>query len=136
MSLATDTLAFFRTHWADRMVDTCTIVNRVKGAVNTTTGVYVPTDTTLYTGACLVRPQSASATQAGEELVEQRGYLVVIPWNTTAVVVDGLGIEEVIVKVDSTRDLLLDVKELVVRNVRTDSYNTARKLDCEDNQGG
>lgn len=130
MSIATGTLAFFRTQWANRLVDTCTIVKRTAGALNTTTGVYAPTEATHYTGPCLVRPEGPSSIEAGEELVEMRGYLVVIPYTETAVVVDD------IVKVDSTRDGVLDVKELVVRNVRADSYNTARKLDCEDNQGG
>lgn len=130
MSIATDTVPLFRTQWSNRMVDTCTIVRRSPGALNTTTGVYTPTEATQYTGACLVRPQSPTSVSAGQELVEKRDYLIMVPYTVTAVAVDD------IVKVDSTRDGVLDIKELVVRNVRTDSLNTVRKLDCEDNQGG
>lgn len=130
MSVATDTLALFRTQWADRLEDSCVIREITGTALNTTTGVITPTYTQRYSGSCLVRPQSPSSAQVGEQLTEQRGYLVVIPYSETAIGVD----MEVVVT--STTDAKLNGKVLIVRNVRTDTYNTARKLDCEDNQGG
>lgn len=129
MSIPTSLLPFFRTQWATRFTATC-VINRVGlGAINTTTGVYTPTNTPQYSGPCLVRPASPASVQIGEELVEQRNYLVVVPYDEEDVAVDD------IVTVTSTNDGVLDGKTLVVRNVRADEYNTARKLDCEDNQG-
>lgn len=130
MSIPTSGLGFFRTQWADRFTDSC-VVREVTGeSLNTTTGVMTPTYGTHYSGPCLVRPQSGTSVEAGELLVEQRGYLVVIPYDETDVGVD----MEVVVT--SLTDAQLNGKTLIVRNVRTDTYNTARKLDCEDNQGG
>ena len=123
-------ITFFRTQWAARLLDTCVINRPSLGALNTGTGVYTPTDTPQYSGTCLVRPQSPQSVQFGEELVEMRGYLVAVPHNEADVAVDD------VVTVTSTRDLQLNGKRLVVRNVRTDTYNTVRKFDCEDNQGG
>jgi hypothetical protein len=129
MSIPTSVLGFFRTEWASRFTDTC-VVNRVTGrTLNTSTGVYTPTLAAHYSGGCVVRPQSPSSAEAGQELVEQRGYLVVLPYDEADVRPDD------IVTVTSTTDTQLNGKQLVVRNVRTDTYNSARKLDCEDNQG-
>jgi hypothetical protein len=131
MSIVTDHVTgLFRTEWATRFVDTCDIVARSQGALNTTTGEYTPTEVVHYSGACLARPMSPGSTEVGEEQIEQRDYLVVIPWDKVAVEIDD------IVKMTSTFDGVLNGKELVVRNIRADTYNTARKLLCEDNQGG
>lgn len=130
MSTASDLVAFFRTEWSDRFVDTCVINRKSAGALNTTTGEYTPTDTPQYSGSCLVRPKDPYTAVIGEELVELRGYLVIIPYSEEDVAVDD------VVTVTSTFDGVLDGKNLIVRNVRADTYNTARKLDCEDNQGG
>lgn len=130
MSIASDTVAYFRTEWADRLVDSCVFAPRVLGGLDTTTGVHPTSGTPTYSGPCLVRPQSAASVVAGEELIEQRGYLVVLPWDAVGVGIDDIG------TVTSTFDGVLNTKQVVVRNVRADTYNTARKLDCEDNQGG
>lgn len=130
MSIPTDTLSYFRGEWATRLTDSCVIRGSSGETLNTTTGELTPTWDTHYSGPCLVRPKSAMSVEAGELLVEQRGYLVVIPYDETDVGVD----MEVVVT--SNTDEQLDGKVLIVRNVRTDTYNTARKLDCEDNQGG
>jgi hypothetical protein len=131
MSIVTDHVTgLFRTEWATRFVDTCDIVARSQGALNTTTGEYAPTEVSHYSGPCLARPMSPSSNEVGEEQIEQRDYLVVIPWDEVAVEIDD------IVKMTSTFDGVLNGKELVVRNIRADTYNTARKLLCEDNQGG
>ncbi len=129
MSVATDALAFFRTQWATRFTDTVLVREITGSSLNPSTGVITPTYTTRYSGPGLVRPQSPASVQVGEELVEQRGYLVVIPHGEIAIGVD----MEVVVT--SATDAKLNGKVLIVRNVRADTYNTARKLDAEDNQG-
>lgn len=129
MTLA-GSITFFRTQWVGRRLDTCVVNRRSLGALNTGTGVYAPSDTPQYSGTCLVRPQSPGSVEVGGEQVELRRYLVILPHDEADVAVDD------IVTVTSTRDLQLNGKQLVVRNVRTDTYNTTRKLDCEDNQGG
>lgn len=129
MSVATDHLTFFRSDWATRFVDTCTI-GRVTGrTLNTSTGVYTPTVVSQYSGPCLVRPQAPASAQAGQELIEQRNYRVFLPYTVTAVKVDD------VVTVTSIFDGVLNGKQLIVRNILADTYNTRRVLECEDNQG-
>ena len=129
MSTAADTLTFFRDQWASRLVDTCTVERRSLGALNPGTLTYTPTVAVQYTGPCLVRPQNGSAKDYGQESVATRDYVVMVPFGEDDVVVDD------IVVVNSTHDGLLDVKELIVTNVRVDTYDTVRRFDCLDNQG-
>ena len=131
MSVVTDHVTgLFRTEWATKFVDTCEIFARTQGALNTTTGTYTPSEETHYSGPCLYRPLSPGSADVGEEQIEQRDGLLVIPWNADLVQIDD------IVRMTSVYDGVLDGKEMVVRNIRVDTYNTARKLLLEDNQGG
>ena len=130
MSIATETVPLFQAHWADRFTDTCTIIRTTGQTLNTTTGAYsAGTPTTVYSGACLVRPQAASSAQFGGEQVELRGYNVFVPYTVEGVLPDD------VVTVTSTTDGELDGKTLIVHNVQSDTYNTRRLLECENNQG-
>ena len=129
MSIASNLAPFFRTQWLDRMVDSV-VVRRITGQTfNTSTGGYVNTYSTTYTGVALVRPRAAHDAQAGELQYELRSYDVYVPHTVTDVQPD----DEAIV---TSTDGFLDDRTLIVTNVEGDSYAHHRKIECEDNQGG
>jgi Family of unknown function (DUF6093) len=130
MSLATDTLAFFRGQWAERFTDSC-VVKRTNLPVtlNPTTGVYEPTFTTIYTGGCQVRPKTAMDADYGQQLVVVFDHVISIPWDE-----DGPTVNDM-VDVTSTQDGKLTGKQFIVRGIPTDSLITHRILLCQDNQG-
>lgn len=123
----------FRDLWADRFTDassTCVIKRQTGESLNTTTGVITPTYTNQYSGVCIWRPGLRTDADAGEQQVEIRFGTLIVPYDTDGIKPDDL------VDMTSTRDADLNGKQLVVRNVPADTYLTARKLFCEDNQGG
>lgn len=133
MSALTDRIGFFRTRWADELADSCIVKRQTGSSFDSGTGQTTPSYTTQYSGACLVRPvlrEEGRSADFGGQQTEYRRYSVFVPYDT-----DGLQPDD-LVDVTSTRDGDLDGKQLVVRNVRTDTYNVVRELNCEDNQGG
>ena len=126
MSVASDSLAFFRTQWTGRLVDTCTVKRITSTSFNDSTGVRTPTYTTQYTGACLVRPLAPGSAEFGQELAELRGYTVFVPYDETDPLPDDL------VDIVSTFDGFLNGKQFVVRNVAGDTYDTVRRLHCQE----
>jgi len=129
MSLASDTLPFFRTQWATRFTDTCVVKEETGRTLNTTTGIYTPTYTTRYSGACLVRPASESDAAYGQQLVVVFDHVVMIPWDETAPAVNHL------VDITSATDPKLTGKQMIVRGIPGDTYTTHRILLCQENQG-
>lgn len=129
MSVATDTLAFFRTEWAGRFVDTCVIKEQTGESFSDVTGVTTPTYTTRYTGACLARPASNADINFGQQLIVVFDHVVSIPWNQDTV---GLNM---LVDMTSTHDGKLNGKTFVIRGIPVDSYTTHRILLCAENQG-
>lgn len=126
MSIATDLLPFFRTQWATRLTDTCVVKRFATNVLNQTTGVYEPTYANNYSGPCLVRPLSAAEVQVGQELVATHGYTVFLPST------EDDQLPEDIVDVTSATDTFLTGKSFVVTNVEGDTYNTVRRLICEE----
>jgi hypothetical protein len=126
MSIPTSFLPFFRTENESRMTDACVVKRKTGETFNDTTGEYTPTYTTIYTGACWVRPLAASEATFGQEQVGLRGYPVYIPYTVTTVQKGDL------VDITSATDSFLTGKQFVVTNVSGDTYVTKRKLDCED----
>jgi Family of unknown function (DUF6093) len=126
MSLATDTLAFFRGQWADRFTDSCVVKRTATSVLNQTTGVYEPTFTTNYSGPCLVRPMAPADEEAGQELVATRGYSVFLPYTEDDQLPGDL------VDITSATDTFLTGKQFVVRNIPGDTYVTRRELICEE----
>jgi hypothetical protein len=127
VSIFTDTLGILQDRWAEELVDSCVLKELTGQSFNSTTGVYVDTYNTSYSGACLVRPARSSAVQAGQQQAEIRMYEVFVPYTVTDAEPDYL------VDVTSS-DGYLTGRQLVVRNVRGDSYTAIRQLDCEDVQ--
>jgi hypothetical protein len=128
MSIPAAHLDLFRDQWTDRLVDTCVIKEQTGTGFDPGTGQMVPTYTTHYDGACLVRPGQASDVVAGEEQAQIYAYMVFIPY-TEVDIVPGW-----VIDVTSTHDGDLDGEQLVIQNVEKDSYLTVRKLGCEENQ--
>lgn len=126
MTTPVGTLAYFRARHNSRMTDSC-VVKRETGppTLNQTTGVYEPTYTNNYSGPCLVRPLTAADTQAGQELIATRGYLVQLPYTEDDQLPDDL------VDITSATDTFLTGKQFVVRNIPGDTYVTRRDLFCE-----
>lgn len=130
MSVASSTIGFFRSQWAQRFVDSCVIKRQTGESFDADTGQTTSTYTNQYSGGCLWRPGIQLDDQFGEQQVELRFGTLYIPYDETDPEPDDL------VDMTSTRDGVLDSKQLVVRNVSHDTYNTRRILYCEDNQGG
>lgn len=126
MSIPTSLAAFFRAQWADRFEDNCVVKRPDSETFNTTTGAYVVTYSTTYSGPCLIRPKAGSDVQSGEQQAEIRMYSVFVPYSEDDQLPDDL------VDVSSTSDSFLDGLQLVVRNVSGDSYNHRRLLECEE----
>lgn len=129
---AVDSLAMFRSYWATRYTDSCTIKRHVAGpgVLNQTTGEYAPTYTTNYSGPCLIRPIAPGEAAAGEELLAVHGYTVHIPYTENDQLPGDL------VDVTSATDTYLTGRQFVVKNVDGDTYITDRKLICEDVSSG
>lgn len=127
MSIFSDATAILQARWAEELVDSCVIKEVTGQTLNTTTGVYAVTYSTTYSGPCLVRPARATGVQAGQQQTEVRMYSVYVPHTTTSLEPD------LLVDVSSS-DGYLNGRQLVVRNVRGDSYPAVRELECEDTQ--
>lgn len=132
MSRAQTAVPFFRTQWAGRLIDTCTITrNTARGAYNDSTLTYAAASTAQqYTGACLVRPQTQTEQDTGEVKVTSERVTVYVPHDTA-------GIEPDDVVTLDTVDLDADLAGAVFRviEIRADSYNTVKRLICERSLG-
>lgn len=135
MSIASGSVAFFRTQWTNRFIDTCTINRRAAGTLNTTTGIIAAgADAEQYSGACLVRPatrQNTRGVELGGEDVAITMYEVHVPYST-----DGIEPRDQVVLDTVTYDSDLQGQTLRVLAVTGDSYNTHRTLLCGLNTGG
>ncbi len=108
------------------MVDTCTIAHITGQSTNTTTGVVANTTSTVYSGACRIKPDPApSESQAGEREVVTRRFVVSIPMSETDVAVD-----DVVTVTASELDPALVGATLTVAGVIVGSHVTARRLVC------
>ena len=123
MSIPTDVAAFFRGQWATRLVDTCHIKRSNGSTMNATTGVVTDTYDDQYgteatPAACLIRPRTASDTDAGEQQTD-----------TDIAAGD-------IVDITSTNDGYLTGLSFEVREVHGDTYHHVRILGCVEATNG
>ncbi len=136
MSVFRTGVAFFQTQWNNVLDDTCTIrsVAQGTGTYNKTTNTYDGTASTIYSGACLVRPVGATDTDHGQEQVELVDYNVFVPSDTIGleprqqITVDTIG--------TPTLSPLLAGQVLTVHEVEADSFNARVRLGCVLNRGG
>lgn len=142
MSIASDHVGFFQTHWADRLVDTCTgrRVDVPRGAINPTTYQYdAETSSVVYDngagapGPCLLRPSGgqADADEFGQESQTRIDYMLILPFDATGILPD----DEFTIDT-SLIDVEMVGKILIVRAAKVDSYRTVTKLLCELALGG
>lgn len=113
------------------MVDTC-LVERKDGApvLNETTGELVQTWTTVYTGACRVKPRSPRESEWGEHEVTLHQYGAVLPWDATPAVQ-----REDRLTVTASDDAWLIGRRLEVIGISLSGAGTARRILVEDKEG-
>lgn len=133
MSLASDSVALFRSQWASRFVDEVSVVRFSSGGTyNPTTRKHDATaDSTIVAAGspnALIRPGGGEADE--EQLaVEQRTYTeydVLLPHDTPE-----LQVEDRISVVASVSEPELVGKTLTVTAIVRDSYNTRRRVVAE-----
>jgi len=125
----------FRTEWADRFDDVCTIYHPVagddRGTINASTLQYPnPESVVVAAVPCLARPSSEGEDQAllfGQEARTFTGIDVYVAWNITAAIV----LDDEVELTASVNEALLIGKRLKIRSITHDSYNTKRRLRCE-----
>jgi hypothetical protein len=123
VSVASTTVAYFRTEWAGRFVDSA-VVTRVTGtSFNNTTGQTELTTAEVYDGECLVRPANASEKDFGEDRRQQVDYDLYLPY-------DAAELEESD-RVTVTSTLDPDIPVLTVLRGFADSYLTRRHYECK-----
>jgi len=82
MSVAADTVPFFRAEWAKRFVDTCvaTRYDFTSPTFNETTDRTEYPTSIPYSGPCLLRPASASECEFGEDRRQEVDYDLYLPY--------------------------------------------------------
>ncbi len=85
MSIASDTVAGFRTRWASRFIDAGTLDRETdRGTFDDLTGQYdTPTSSEIFTGACLIRPKARSTSDFGEKDSKVELYDIHVPHTAT-----------------------------------------------------
>ena len=87
MSIASDTVAGFRTRWASRFVDAGTLDRETaQGTFNDSTGQYdSPTTIVVWdgTGGCLIRPKARTTIEFGEKDSKVEQYDIHVPFDAT-----------------------------------------------------
>jgi hypothetical protein len=134
MSVARDTVGFFRTEWAKRFTaaqsagDEATIKESTGSTFNETTKRTDHTYTNRYVGPYIWRDAGGRDLEYGEQESEIRKGLLHVPYS-----VNGIA-PGMLVDLTSSTDADLDGLQVVIRQVRKDTYNTVRVLECEENQ--
>jgi hypothetical protein len=82
MSLPAATVDYFRSEWALRFTDTCSVARVTGSTFNETTGQTEPTTTEVYDGGCLVRPAQASEADFGEDRRQEVDYDLYLPYDS------------------------------------------------------
>ena len=125
MSVASSTVAFFRTEWATRFVDSCVVTRYdfTMPTFNETSGETEYPTSNPYTGECLVRPAAASETEFGEDRRQEVDYDLHLPFDAAELK------ERDEVVVTSTLDP--DIPTLTVLRGFTDSYLTHRRYETK-----
>ncbi len=133
MSIASDTVATFRTEWADRFVDACTITDTLndtdRGDINPVTYQYdEQTSSPVYTGACLIRPAMlADRPQVyGQEARTFTAADLYLPHDSAVVDLD----QEALITASVTDPQLVGLV-FIIRSIIRDSYLTRRHLTVE-----
>lgn len=130
MSIASDTVALFRSEWDSRFIDTISVdAPDSGGTLNTTTLKYdgATPGANRYSGGALVRIPTGGVRE--EETQESRTKVAVdvyVPYSVINVEPD-----DVVTVSASLYEPELVGASIVVRSVEADSYNTRRLLRCE-----
>ena len=136
MSTQTDAATALRSYLVASLVDAVTITEpAVQGTLNQTSGqIEGGTDTTIYTGAALIRRASDQATERmfGQEQIASASHVAVLPPTGVSSVAVGQTIEVTA----SVLDTELVGQKLTIRAIHFDSYKTMLVALCGLNLGG
>jgi hypothetical protein len=120
---------YFRSKQAALFAATCTITRSVgEPTFNPSTGEYTPAGTTtIYTGACNVRPRgSGSDVQVGEQELRLSTYVGKLPVNTA------VKKDDVLTVTASTYDAGMVGKSFRITDVPSDGWQIARAVGLEE----
>lgn len=83
MSIASTTVALFRSQWASRVVDSCVVTryDYTNPSFSEATGLTTYPTSTPYSGECLVRPAGAAEKDFGEARRQQVDYDLYLPYD-------------------------------------------------------
>jgi hypothetical protein len=111
--------------------DTCT-VTRSSGqpVLDEETGEVTQATTTVYTGACRIKPRSAREAEWGEREVALHQYVAVLPWDASPEIQHGDTLT-----VAASDDGWLEGRPLEVIAIGLAGTATARRLLVEDKEG-
>ncbi len=136
MSIASDSVAFFRTEWADRLVDVATVYTPVanddRGILNSSSLQYEEqTRGVVAAGVpCLARPTGSGeddSTLFGQEGRTYTSVEVFMAHDVSA----AIDLDDEVELTASVNEPLLIGKRLIIRSIVHDSYNTRRLFVCE-----
>lgn len=136
MSVASDHVAFFRTQWANRFVDTVTITDlTTRGTFNRTTKKYDnPAAAVVYTGGALIRPAGVTSRDSTTRAVTSQvvyDFDIHLPHTATGI---QPGNTVTIDAVYSLGDQDLPGTTLTVEHVVDDTYDTHSVVRCNRSQ--
>ncbi len=87
MSIASNTIAGFRTRWATRFIDAGTLDRETaQGTYNSSTLQYdSPSSSQIWdgTGGCLIRPKARTTSDFGEKDSKVENYDIMVPFDAT-----------------------------------------------------
>lgn len=123
-------LAAGRTATLALLRDTCTVARKGAIVLDPDTGQNTQTWTTVYTGACRVKPRAHREAEFGEHEVTLHQHVVVLPWDATPEIR-----REDRLTVTASDDAWLIGRPLEVIAVGHAGSATARRLVVEDTAG-
>lgn len=133
MTLNADEIAGMRTTVTAAMPDACTIKRHTAdGTLNETTGLYsASTVTTLYTGACRVRPENAAdrSVEIGDSNEILARYVATVPYDTASI-----DVNDFLTVTTSPFDGALVGEEFRIVEVQLGSWTLGRRLTLEKRQ--
>jgi hypothetical protein len=134
MTATTDAVTALRTHWATRFIDAIDVTRVTgRGTFNETTLAYdTPADSSVYTGAALIRPGgSDEQTQYGEQLTTGLPMVVYVPYGSAV-----FQVEDLVTVTACGFDADLVGRTMTVVAFDPDSYQTRQMLVCRLDLGG
>lgn len=115
------------------MVDACEITRVGGRTTNTTTGAVTTSRTTVYTGACRVQQNQATATR--EDVGEDRLLLLRVEVQLPVDGTEGLKVGDAITITSSVHDPDLPGRVFLIHDLAHATHKTSRRVQCIEKTG-